>query len=79
MATFLNRMMSACVSMVFLSLQDAISPEGTFFLLASISLISTIFPRLAVPETMGKTLEEIESDNVVANEDDQQVVGNKIK
>lgn len=41
LATFLNRIVSAAISLSFLSLQDAISSQGTFFLFAGISLIAT--------------------------------------
>jgi len=41
-------------------LQDAFTPAGVFFGYFAMSLVSLIFVKAAVPETRGKTLEEIE-------------------
>nr|ACF82595.1 unknown [Zea mays] len=46
--------------MSFLSMARAISVAGMFFVFAAISTISVLFVYFCVPETKGKTLEQIE-------------------
>jgi len=41
-------------------LQDALTPAGVFFTYLGLSLVSLVFVKLVVPETKGKTLEQIE-------------------
>ncbi|RDX75664.1 Polyol transporter 5, partial [Mucuna pruriens] len=55
-----NRVTSGVVSMTFLSLTKAITIGGAFFLFAGISIAAWIFHYTLLPETRGKTLEEIE-------------------
>ncbi|KAJ7968517.1 Polyol transporter like [Quillaja saponaria] len=55
-----SRVSSGVVAMSFLSVSRAISVAGTFFIFAVISLFSVVFVHTFVPETKGKTLEEIE-------------------
>ncbi|CAL5026305.1 unnamed protein product [Urochloa decumbens] len=55
-----GRVSSGLVSMSFLSMARAISVAGMFFLFAAISTISVLFVYFCVPETKGKTLEQIE-------------------
>lgn len=59
LAVFVNRLLSGIVALTFLSLVDAVTYANTFYLFAVISFISTIFYAGFLPETMGKTLEEI--------------------
>lgn len=47
-------------SMSFLSLSRAMSVAGVFFLFSAISAVAVVFVKVCVPETKGKTLEEIE-------------------
>lgn len=54
-----NRSLSGVVSISFLSLTDAITVPGAFFLFAGISGLCSLFIYFLVPETKGKTLEEI--------------------
>lgn len=42
-------------------LQDALTPAGVFFGYLGLSVLSIVFVRVVVPETKGKTLEEIEA------------------
>jgi hypothetical protein len=42
-------------------LQDAFTPAGVFFGYLGLSVVSLVFVRVVVPETKGKTLEEIEA------------------
>jgi SP family arabinose:H+ symporter-like MFS transporter len=49
------------VSQTFPMLLEAIGPARTFWIYAGCSLASTLFVVLMVPETKGRTLEEIES------------------
>ncbi len=48
------------VSQFFLSLTNAIGTAATFWMFAFFSVLAFIWIKLRVPETKGKTLEEIE-------------------
>jgi Na+/melibiose symporter-like transporter len=52
------------VSLTFLSLIDALGDGGTFLLYALISVASIVFVLRLVPETRGRTLEQIEGELV---------------
>ncbi|KAM0950138.1 putative major facilitator, sugar transporter, major facilitator superfamily [Dioscorea sansibarensis] len=54
-----NRLSSGLISMSFLSVSHAISVGGTFFVFSAISAVSVVFVYCCVPETKGKSLEEI--------------------
>ncbi|KAL8540268.1 hypothetical protein ACS0TY_001746 [Phlomoides rotata] len=56
-----NRVTSGVLAMTFISLYDAISIGGAFFLYAGIALFAIAFFYLLYPETQGKSLEEMES------------------
>lgn len=56
-----NRVCSGLVAMSFLSVSQAISVGGTFFIFSAISALSVVFVHKLVPETKGKSLEQIES------------------
>lgn len=60
LATFTNLFISWIVSYVFNFLLEW-SPSGTFFILASFSGLAILFVAMMVPETKGRTLEEIEA------------------
>lgn len=55
-----NRLMNAMISMTFLSISNAITIGGSFFLFAGISVVALLFFYFFCPETKGKSLEEIE-------------------
>ncbi|XP_071907085.1 probable polyol transporter 4 [Coffea arabica] len=55
-----NRVCSGLVAMSFLSVSRAITVAGTFFLFSAISATSVAFVYMIVPETKGKSLEQIE-------------------
>ncbi|KAI9127532.1 hypothetical protein K1719_000525 [Acacia pycnantha] len=55
-----NRVTSGVISSTFLSLQKAITIGGAFFLFAGITTVGWIFFYTMLPETQGKTLEEME-------------------
>ncbi|XP_027342839.1 probable polyol transporter 4 [Abrus precatorius] len=55
-----NRVCSGLVAMSFLSVSRAISVAGTFFLFSAISALAIVFVYMLVPETKGKSLEQIE-------------------
>ncbi|KAG5233391.1 polyol transporter [Salix suchowensis] len=55
-----NRVCSGLVAMSFLSISRAISVGGTFFVFSAISALSVLFVYTLVPETKGKSLEQIE-------------------
>ncbi|CAL5212535.1 unnamed protein product [Lathyrus oleraceus] len=55
-----NRITSGVIAMTFLSLMKAITIGGVFFLFAGIAILAWVFYYIMLPETQGKTLEEIE-------------------
>nr|XP_043607642.1 probable polyol transporter 6 [Erigeron canadensis] len=55
-----NRATNATVSMTFLSMSNAITIGGAFFLFAGMSVLAWIFFFFFLPETKGKSLEEME-------------------
>ncbi|XP_004232838.1 probable polyol transporter 4 isoform X1 [Solanum lycopersicum] len=55
-----SRVSSGVVAMSFLSVSRKITVGGTFFVFAAISALSVAFVHKCVPETKGKSLEEIE-------------------
>lgn len=55
-----NRICSGLVSLSFLSLSSAISVPGTFLVFSALSALSVVFVHRVIPETKGKTLEQIE-------------------
>ncbi|KAL0320210.1 UNVERIFIED_CONTAM: putative polyol transporter 4 [Sesamum radiatum] len=55
-----NRVCSGFVAMSFLSLSRAITVGGTFFIFSALSALSVAFVYKFVPETKGKSLEQIE-------------------
>ncbi|XP_073279641.1 probable polyol transporter 6 [Primulina huaijiensis] len=56
----MNRVMNATVSMTFLSLADAITYGGAFYLYASVAVVAWFFVYFCLPETKGRRLEEME-------------------
>ncbi|KAI4319789.1 hypothetical protein MLD38_033349 [Melastoma candidum] len=56
-----NRVCSGLVAMSFLSMSRWITVAGTFFVFSAISALSIAFVHTFVPETKGKSLEQIES------------------
>ncbi|KAE8690483.1 putative polyol transporter 4 [Hibiscus syriacus] len=55
-----SRVSSGLICMSFLSVSRAITVGGTFFIFSVISALAVAFVHLCVPETKGKSLEEIE-------------------
>jgi MFS family permease len=55
-----NRVCSGLVAMSFLSVSDAITMGGSFFTFSAFSALSVLFIYRLVPETRGKSLEQIE-------------------
>lgn len=55
-----NRVCSGLIAMSFLSVSRAITVAGTFFIFSAISALSVAFVYFFVPETKGKSLEQIE-------------------
>jgi len=56
-----NRLISGVVSMSFLSISEEITFGGMFFVLAGVMVLATLFFYYFLPETKGKSLEEIEA------------------
>ena len=59
-ATLVNRATSGTIALTFLSLSAAITPAGAYCLFAALALVACAFTTRCVPETKGKSLEEIE-------------------
>jgi sugar porter (SP) family MFS transporter len=59
-ATFANWLFNYLVSLTFLDLVESLSSGGVFFLYALITILGIWFTRIFIPETKGKSLEEIE-------------------
>lgn len=55
-----NRVCSGVVAMSFLSVSHTISVAGVFFIFSAISALAVLFVYTCVPETKGKSLEQIE-------------------
>eukprot|EP00257_Ricinus_communis_P016413 XP_015574580.1 probable polyol transporter 4 isoform X2 [Ricinus communis] len=55
-----SRVSSGVVTMSFLSVSRAITVGGTFFVFSVISALSVVFVHKCIPETKGKSLEQIE-------------------
>ena len=61
-ATVANWAMNLVVAVTFLTLVDAVGHSATFWIYGSITMFAWIFIYKLVPETKGKTLEQIEAD-----------------
>ncbi|KAL7101795.1 hypothetical protein ACP275_08G077100 [Erythranthe tilingii] len=59
-AVAVNRLMNATVSMSFLSLSSAITIGGAFYLFAGVAVVAWFFVFFCLPETKGRSLEEME-------------------
>jgi MFS transporter, SP family, galactose:H+ symporter len=59
-ATAINWFAAWVVAQTFLTLVNAISTEGTFLLFAGFCVVTFIYVRWFLPETKGKTLEEVQ-------------------
>ncbi|KAG8093193.1 hypothetical protein GUJ93_ZPchr0012g20416 [Zizania palustris] len=59
--TAANRVISALVGTSFISLYEAVGMAGTFFLFAACSAAAWVFVYTCLPETKGKSLEEMEA------------------
>lgn len=60
-ATLTNWLLSFIVTLCFQMVADALTQAGVFFLFAAICLAAFSFVYLCVPETKGKSFEEIEA------------------
>lgn len=70
-ATMANWGANLLVALTFLTLLDELGEAETFWLYAGVTLLSLIFVILKVPETKGKTLEEIAADLGTSGEVDR--------
>ena len=61
-ATFANWASNLGVALTFLLLIDRLGPAGTFFTYAVMSVAAWVFTNALVPETKGKSLEQIEAE-----------------
>ncbi|XVE49404.1 hypothetical protein DITRI_Ditri01bG0080100 [Diplodiscus trichospermus] len=60
MGVAVNRVVSGVISMTFISLYKAITIGGAFFLFGGIATVAFLFFYTCLPETQGKTLEEMD-------------------
>ncbi|KAM6541752.1 hypothetical protein CsatB_006199 [Cannabis sativa] len=60
MGVAVNRVTSGVISMSFISLYNAITIGGSFFLFAGVATVAWIFFYTMLPETQGRTLEDME-------------------
>lgn len=60
-ATLMALLCAFLVARTFPTLQEALTPQGTYWLYGIFCLLAFIFVYLVVPETKGRTLEEIEN------------------
>ncbi|XP_051835633.1 solute carrier family 2, facilitated glucose transporter member 8 isoform X2 [Antechinus flavipes] len=58
---FSGWMMAFLVTKEFSNLMDILTPYGTFWLFSAFCILNIVFTLLCVPETKGKTLEQIEA------------------
>ncbi|KAL5987413.1 hypothetical protein ACLOJK_038579 [Asimina triloba] len=79
LAVAANRVTSGVIGMTFLSLSKAITIGGAFFLFADIAIVAWIFFYTFLPETRGKTLEEMESLFVKAKDLNKGGNGNQVQ
>jgi SP family myo-inositol transporter-like MFS transporter 13 len=61
LATATNWIFNLLVSMTFLSLMEAITKQGAYYLFAGVAFVGLVFFFLFLPETKGKSLEQLES------------------
>lgn len=59
-ATAFNWLCSFIVTLTFLQLLNAITPYGTFWLYGGLAFVAVVFVYFFLPETKGKSLEEIQ-------------------
>ncbi|GJN34967.1 hypothetical protein PR202_gb23684 [Eleusine coracana subsp. coracana] len=59
--TALNRMLSAVVGMTFISMYKAVGMAGSFYIFAAFSAMAWVFVYVCLPETKGKSLEEMKA------------------
>ncbi|KAJ9538703.1 hypothetical protein OSB04_031436 [Centaurea solstitialis] len=59
LAVSVNRLVSGVVSMTFLTISNEITFGGMFFMLSGVMVAATVFFYFFIPETKGKSLEEI--------------------
>ncbi|CAN6343062.1 unnamed protein product [Urochloa humidicola] len=59
--TAVNRVMSAAVGMSFISMYEKMGMAGSFFIFAAMSAAAWVFVYVFLPETKGRSLEEMEA------------------
>ena len=59
--TSVNWISNLIVSFTFLSIQRALMPAGAFWLFAGIAGVGWVFFTARLPETKGKTIEEVQA------------------
>ena len=59
-ATLVNRVTSGTVALSFLSISRWLTPAGTYYAFAALAVCACVFIHQRVPETKGRSLEEIE-------------------
>lgn len=62
LAVMLNWFLVFLVTKTFPSMQDSLGAAVTFWIFAGIMVFATVFEYLFIPETKGKTLQEIQNE-----------------
>lgn len=60
LALFVNSLAAAILSTIFLSIKNTLGIDGTYFLFAGFTIVYFLVALFLLPETKGKTLEEIQ-------------------
>ena len=69
-ATAVNWLFAFLVAETFLSIVDAIGESVTFFIFAALCAVTFVFVWYLVPETKGRSLEEIQAGWASSDRDD---------
>jgi Sugar (and other) transporter len=61
LVVFTNRLMSGVIALSYVEIVKALTAAGSFLAFTALSAVSVVFYYKCVPETAGKTLEQVRS------------------